>query len=155
MTRRFGNTPATLRGGFVVMAILGAITGGIGSAAAYAHGTLPGTFPVMTLLFLGPMVAFALGVLPTLAVSIQLDGLRVRHVLFGRFVLSDFDAAGFVRMETLCGPFGAVLHFEGGRAIRFLGAHLGIISKLRHELESMKHEARPPSRQKCLPSSPT
>jgi len=132
---------ASIRGGIVAMGLVGLIAGGISLGMVLAHGMLPSKWFYLVGLILGLPAFFMLVCLPTIAFSIQIEAGRVRHVLFDRFVLSDFPVSQFRRMDTMVGLFGAIIYFEQGRAIRFFGAHLGILTQLRKELQRLKREA--------------
>jgi hypothetical protein len=138
---RFGNTIASIRGGIVVMSILGLLVGVIGLLIAPNHHTLARTWPVAIVLVMVPSVAFSIACLPTLAFSIRLEQGRVKHLLLDHYVLSDFPVASFTAVEVWNRPWGGVIHFQGNKKIRFLGAHFGILGQMQAALERAKQEA--------------
>ena len=135
---RFGNTLATIRCGIIMMALLDVLVGIIGLVASIKYHTVDRTWPVAVLSVFMPPVVFFLACLPTLAFSIRIEEGRVKHLLLDRFILSDFPAAEFESIEIWKKPWAAVIFFTDNRAIRFFGAHLGLIGALRTALEDEK-----------------
>ena len=123
------------------MAILGIVAGTIGLAAGVRHHTLNRSWSMVAMLVFVPPVAVCLACLPTLAVSIRIEEGKVKHLLLDRYVLAAFPVADFTSMELWRRPWGAVIHFKGGQRIRFIGAHLGILTELQNVLEQGKNGA--------------
>jgi hypothetical protein len=87
------------------------------------------------------LIAGAIACLPTLTVSIRIEEGKVKRLFLDRYVLAEFPMADFTFMELWRRPWGAVIHFNGGQKIRFLGAHLGIMAELQNALEHGKSGA--------------
>jgi hypothetical protein len=91
-------------------------------------------WPWLVLLFLlGPAGLFV-GVAPTILFCIRVDGGRIQHLFAHRFILSDYPIEDFVGLDTRASGWAAVLHFTGGRKIRFWGTHLREIERLVRDL---------------------
>jgi len=138
---RFGNTFAAISRGIAVMTLLGLITGGICVMASIWHHTIAAAWPVCVLLTLTPPAIFFVACVPTLALSVYIEGGRVKHMFLDRFVLSDLPVADFERVEWLKRPFPVKIVFTENRRIQFFGAHLGIVGALNAALESAKKRA--------------
>ncbi len=82
-------------------------------------------------LFIGPMACIA----PTLIFDILVDEKNITHRAFGRWILSRKPIDGLVHVEFARGMWGAKLDFRDGSAIRFFGAHLGILADLERHLK--------------------
>jgi hypothetical protein len=131
----YGNTGRHLRSALLVGLILGVLT----VVAALIICYVQGVFDVrrwsvfVFLLALAPAALFV-AVAPTLLFCIRVNSGRIQHVFAGRFVLSDYPVEDFVSVNLWENGWGAVLHFTGGRKIRFFGAHFREIRRLAQDL---------------------
>lgn len=131
----YGNTAHHLRRLLIHGFILGVVTVAAPFITYCAEGTLDlHRWPLFVFLFLLPPAALLIAVVPTFFFRIRVTEGRIQHVFASRFILSDYPMDGFVGVNLWEGGWGAVLHFTGGRKIRFFGAHLREICRLAEDL---------------------
>lgn len=139
---RYGNTFASLRAGLLGVVIFGLCMATV-VLVIHLFGHAPHlTWRGLVLIAFLPLAAVVLACSPTLMFSIRLDGGRVKHVMFDRYILSDFPLADFEEMRRSRGPWAAKLVFSDGRSIRFVGAHMEIIAALEAALEASRPAGR-------------
>ena len=78
-------------------------------------------------------------VLLTSVFSIHLDEQHVTHLFVGRFVLSQHPFSDLVAVEFFRRSlFPVVFRFVDGSSIRFIGAHVVVISDMRERLFELR-----------------
>jgi len=88
----------------------------------------------VVLLALGPAAVLCAAVGITTASRVRLTEQSIQHVLLGRFVLSELPLVEFRRVQRI--PPGLI--FEGGKRMRLLGMHLGLLGKLESSIRAMQ-----------------
>ncbi len=128
----FGNDITAVKRVTLVGLVLGAIVAAI---ALFASG-LPTPHRVgwVVLLALGPAIILGLAAGITTISRVELTEHSIQHVLFGRFILSEFPVNDFRSMQHI----PPVLLFEGGKRMRLLGMHLGLLSKLESSIRAQQ-----------------
>jgi hypothetical protein len=139
MSTDFGNTFVHVRRISISGLILSSIVGIIFICVGYTHGTLSEYWPEIAIFTLAMTAVLPLIVLLTSLFSIRLDERYVTHLFLGRVVLSqhplsDLVAAEFFRRSF----FPVVFRFSNGSSIRFMGAHLAVISDMRDRLFELR-----------------
>ncbi len=137
--KRYGNTWSDLRFPtlfFAALALLVSSMVVLVRSDELTERLLVGGF-IALLVFGLPMLAIA----PTMLFEIVIDDTHITHRALGRYVLSRKRIEDLRSAEFAAGGWGAKLKFRDGTAIRFLGAHLGILYELKDHLERVS----PPS----------
>jgi hypothetical protein len=138
MSTDFGNTFVHLRRVSVFGLILAAVVGVLFFCVGYAHGTLSTHWLELVLITLAIGAAVPFVVLLTTLFSIRLDEQRVTHLFLRRFVLSQHPLSALVATEFFGRPFPVVMRFSDGSCLRFIGAHVGVISAMRRRLSELR-----------------
>jgi hypothetical protein len=131
----YGNPTHYLRRVLIHGFVLGVVTVAIALILCSVEGTLDlPRWPWLVFLLLLPPAALVAAVVPTVFFCIRVIDGRIQHVFARRFILSDYAMEDFVSVNLWEGGWGAVLHFTGGRKIRFVGAHFREIGRLAEDL---------------------
>lgn len=138
MNTDFGNTFTEVRSVSVFGLILSTIVAVLFICIGYTHGTLSTCWPQVVVITLAIGVVVPLAVLLTSLFSIRLDEQRVAHLFLRRFVLGERPLSELVGADFFRGTFPVVFRFSDGSHIRFIGAHVGIVSALRRRLFELR-----------------
>lgn len=137
--QRFGNTiKDTMRTLFV--GIVAGVIAYVFSAFMLTfkeHRPISVLFPLLFIIILPPVAIF-IGVLPTLLFSLYVSNEWIEHRFLNRFVVSRAKVTDLTQIAAPSGTFAAVLHFSGGRRIRFYGARYSVINALIARLNTQK-----------------
>ncbi len=125
------------------VALVGLAIGFVVAGGAVVAVGWPASDKVVWLLLVafGPAVVLSVVVGITAAFRVRLSEHSIQHVVLGRFVLSEFPLVEFRSMQHM----PPVLFFKGGKRMRLLGMHLGLLNELERSIQARQKSSSNPA----------
>ena len=134
----YGNTLREMRKPLQAAVLTGCILVFFGTADFLSeHKLTLARFLLLCLAGAGVPALLLLVVSPSFASRIQIRDGRVRHLLFGRKLLSDLPLEDYLRVKTHEDRCAAVIHFTEGRRIRIFAMRMTEVERLTADLDSL------------------